>query len=411
VAVVAKDVDTKDREDEDLFGAMRDGATEPESGQAVEVVPEAEVEVETKEEMEARLKSLAEDEAIIESGLSTFRDTGYALMRIRDGKKYRNLAEQYKTFEDYCKRRWDMSLARGKQLLTAADVASALATNVAIPPKREAQVRELTPLRDDPDALQAAWAGAVELANGEQPTALQVREAVSNVREPEPTAGVGERGHPAAFSRPVLRVIRELLGGDAERYKRVLDPFAGTGRIHDLREYGFETMGIELEKEWADLSEYTKQGTALKTGLRKGSVDAIATSPTYGNRLADSYDASDPDRRHSYHFDLGRKPSEGSSAVMPWGDEYRAFHVKAWEEAVRVLKSNGRFILNIKDHIRDGEWQDVAAWHVSTIMALGFTMAAVRPVSTKGVPSGSNSEVRSEAELVFAFDRVSDAVD
>jgi SAM-dependent methyltransferase len=402
---MAKDVDIK--EDEDLFGAMRDGATEPEPGQAVEVVPEAEVEVETKEQRAARIKSLKEDEAIIEAGQGTFKEVGWALMRIRDGKKYRDLPEDYKTFEDYCQRRWDISLAQGKRLMAAADVTAVLAPKGAIPePKRERQVRELAPLRDDPDALQKAWADAVELANGEQPSALQVREAVNQVREPEPAAGVGERSHPAAFSRPVLRVIRELLGGEPEQYKRVLDPFAGTGRIHDLREFGFETMGIELEKEWADLSEFTKQGTALKTGLRKGSVDAVATSPTYGNRLADSYEASDPDRRHSYHFDLGRKPSEGSSAVMPWGDEYRAFHVKAWEEAVRVLKPNGRFILNIKDHIRDGEWQDVAAWHVSTIMALGFTMAAVRPVSTKGVPSGANAEVRSEAELVFAFDRV-----
>jgi SAM-dependent methyltransferase len=402
---VAKDTEVKDREDEDLFGSIREQASEP--SQAVEVVAEAEVEVETQEEREARISSLREDEAIIESGLSTFRDTGAALMRIRDGKKYRDLPEQYKTFDDYCQRRWDIGRVQGHRIMVASDLAAALLPKGNIPePKRERQVRELMPLADDPDALRAAWDGAVELANGEQPTAIQVRQAVEVVREPEPTAGVGERSHPAAYSRPVLRVIRELLGGEPEQYKRVLDPFAGTGRIHDLREYGFDTMGIEIEKEWADLSEWTKVGTALKTGLRKGSVDAIATSPTYGNRLADSYDASDPDRRHSYHFDLGRKPSEGSSAVMPWGDEYRAFHAKAWEEAVRVLKPNGRFILNIKDHIREGQWQDVAAWHVSTIMALGFTMAAVRPVSTKGVPSGSNSEVRSEAELVFAFDRV-----
>jgi tRNA G10 N-methylase Trm11 len=178
-----------------------------------------------------------------------------------------------------------------------------------------------------------------------------------------------------------------------------------------LREFGYETTGIELEPEWAELSDFTKQGDALKTGFRKGTFDAVATSPTYGNRLADSYDASDPDRRHSYHFDLGREPSEGSSAVMQWGDEYRDFHAKAWREVARVLKSNGRFVLNIKDHIRDGLWQDVAAWHVNTIMALGFELAAIRPVGTRGVPSGSNAEVRSEAELVLAFDRTTDASD
>jgi SAM-dependent methyltransferase len=399
--------DTEVREDEDLFGSIREG--QPEDGSAVEVVAETEVEVESAEEREARIASLREDEVVIESGLGTFQDVGNALMRIRDGKKYRGLPEEYKTFEDYCLRRWDISRTYGHRLMKGADITAALMLpNGNIPqPKRESQVRELLPLEDDPDALVAAWSGAVELAGGEQPTALQVRELVNQYKGPE-LVGIGETPHikhPAPFSRAVLRTIRDLLG-TPEQYKRVLDPFAGTGRIHDLREYGWETLGIEIEPEWAELSEYTKQGSALKTGLRKGSVDAVATSPTYGNRLADSYDASDPDRRHSYHFDLGHAPSAGSSAVMQWGDEYRDFHLKAWTEVERVLKPNGRFILNIKDHIRDGIWQDVASWHVMTIVELGFVLSSIRPVSTRGVPSGANAEVRAEAELVFAFDRI-----
>ena len=363
-------------------------------------------------EREQAVKALADDEAIIESGLSTFIEVGWALMRIRDGKRYKLLPEGYASFEDYTKRRWDITPQYGHRLMAAADMSAALETNVStLKPAREAQLRELMPLQDDPDALQAAWSGAVDVAGGTQPTALQVREIVNQHRTH--AVGVGEEvavKHPAPFSTAILRVIKELLDerwADVKTCK-VLDPFAGTGRIHYLAEYGYDTSGVELEPEWAAMNDRTKQGDALKTGFRKGTFDAIATSPTYGNRLADSYEASDPDRRHSYHFDLGHAPTEGSSAVMAWGDEYRAFHEKAWAEAVRVLKPNGRFILNIKDHIRDGAWQDVAAWHTQTILALGFAVVAIRPVGTKGVPSGANSGVRSEAELVIAFDRIGD---
>ena len=382
------------------------------SNQEVEVIEDAEIVGPDEDlfgpEREAALVRLREDERIIESGLSTFIDVGRALERIRDGKAYKALPENYSTFEDYCLRRWDISREHGRRLIEANNVAAALPPMGGISPMRERQIRELMPLKDDPDNLQAAWAGAVELANGGQPTAAQVREVVNQYRqdaEPGPD-GVGERKHPAPFSTAILRVIRELLG---ERTK-VLDPFAGTGRIHLLTEYGFDTYGVEIEKEWAELNERTLVGSALKLPgkFRKGSFDAIATSPTYGNRLADSYDASDPDRRHSYHFDLGRVPSAESSAVMPWGDEYRAFHERAWREAVRVLKPNGRFILNIKDHIRDGEWQDVSAWHAQTIIGLGFRLVAIRPVGTRGRPSGDNADVRSDAELVLAFDRIED---
>jgi tRNA G10 N-methylase Trm11 len=78
------------------------------------------------------------------------------------------------------------------------------------------------------------------------------------------------------------------------------------------------------------------------------SIDAIVTSPTYGNRLADHHRASDPLLRRSYTHDLGRPLHSENSGAMQWGDAYRAFHRRAWAEAVRVLKPGGRFVLNVK---------------------------------------------------------------
>ena len=163
------------------------------SNQEVEVIEDAEVVQEDEDlfgpEREAVMASLADDERIIEAGLSTFADVGWALMRIRDGKKYRLASpadggDGYKTFEDYCARRWDISKSYGHRLMAAANVNAVLSPMGDIPsPERERQIRELYPLVDDPDALQAAWKGAVEIADGAQPTAQQVREVVNQYRQ------------------------------------------------------------------------------------------------------------------------------------------------------------------------------------------------------------------------------------
>jgi hypothetical protein len=51
--------------------------------------------------------------------------------------------------------------------------------------------------------------------------------------------------HPARYSPEILDVIAEELDGVPGP---VLDPFAGTGRIHDLGRG--DTFGVEIEAEW-----------------------------------------------------------------------------------------------------------------------------------------------------------------
>lgn len=217
------------------------------------------------------------------------------------------------------------------------------------------------------------------------------------ISKPDLGGGVS---HPARFSDNLLPIFADLLDG----YDQVLDPFAGTGKIHRLD--GHQTVGVEIESEWAALHPQTTRGSALDLPFANESFDAICTSPTYGNRLADSHNASDPERRRSYTHDLGRQLSPDNSGGMQWGDEYRYFHERAWAEAVRVLKPGGRFVLNIKDHVRDGVQQPVAAWHVATLVDLGLRY---QPDGSQGVPTrhlnqGSTPE-RAGQELVLVFDK------
>lgn len=210
--------------------------------------------------------------------------------------------------------------------------------------------------------------------------------------------------HPARYSTGMVEVFAALLNANGCPTGHVLDPFAGTGRIHQLREHGeWITVGNELEPEWAAMHPDTIPGDARDLPFEDSMFSAIVTSPTYGNRLADSHNASDPEKRRSYTHDLGRTLTEGNSGAMHWGPEYRAFHAEAWIEALRVLRSGGLFVLNIKDHIRDGERQRVTGWHIGCLEDLGLTTLDVLPIETPSLRAGANAEARcTEIVVVMA---------
>jgi tRNA G10 N-methylase Trm11 len=210
--------------------------------------------------------------------------------------------------------------------------------------------------------------------------------------------------HPAKCSDPILPVMAGMLEG----LSPVLDPFAGVGRIHELPN---ETVGVEIEPEWAAEHPDTQVGNALDLPFDDASFAAIATSPTYGNRLADSHDAKDPSLRRSYTHDLRAATGDPDRALHPdnsgtlqWGTEYRQLHQRAWKEALRVLKPGGRFVLNISDHVRDGERQYVAGWHVTELVRQGLTLLDVVIVETQRLRHGENSEARAEGEWVVLME-------
>lgn len=182
-----------------------------------------------------------------------------------------------------------------------------------------------------------------------------------------------------------------------------LDPFAGTGKVHEL--IGTYTVGVELEAEWADWNNKTIRGDALRLPFFDNSFDNIVTSPCYGNRMADHHEARDDSKRITYRHKLDRPLSQGSSAIMQWGDVYRDFHILAWEEALRVLKPDGLFVLNIKDHIRSKERQRVSRWHLRILREMGLFIIGVHKIPTSGMGFGSNQFVRVPYEIVAICQR------
>jgi len=194
--------------------------------------------------------------------------------------------------------------------------------------------------------------------------------------------------HPAKYTDALLPVFEKMLIGCVN----VLDPFAGTGKIHLLP---YKTIGVEIEPEWAALHDDTIVGDATNLQFANHEFDAVCTSPTYGNRMADCHVAKDGSSRNTYTHKLGRKLNDNNTGQMQWGEKYREFHVMTWKECHRVLKTDGVFVLNFKNHIRSGKLIDAFSWHCKTLIELGFMIDEIVKVEANGNGFGQNRELRS----------------
>lgn len=204
----------------------------------------------------------------------------------------------------------------------------------------------------------------------------------------------GPRKHPASFPNRIIEAIDSALEKHIltpEVPRRLLDPFLGIGGIAKINWEG-EILGVEIEVEWAEQAGEagveTYLGDSRDLPWEDGHFGVICTSPTYGNRLADSYlpdvTAAKHRKRRSYTIYLGKPLTWGNSGAMHWGYEYQYFHEKVWTQCVRVLHSGGYFLLNIKDHNRKGVRQKVTQWHVETLQNLGLDVVEKVKVPLRG---------------------------
>jgi hypothetical protein len=108
-------------------------------------------------------------------------------------------------------------------------------------------------------------------------------------------------------------------------------------------------------------------------------------------------------KRHTYATELGRELHPDSGAALQWGNAYRDLHVRAWTEARRVLTAGGAFVLNIKNHIRNGKEQKVTEWHIRALESLGFVLVKHEHVPTPGNRNGEHADIRLPYESVVLF--------
>ena len=213
--------------------------------------------------------------------------------------------------------------------------------------------------------------------------------------------------HPARYSAELLPTLALYLHGCT----RILDPFGGVGGIYALAPFlpGCQIEAVEIEPEWAGQDHRITQASALALPWPDETFDAVCTSPCYGNRMADHHEARDASRRNTYRHALGRPLHPDNAGALQWGDAYRAFHLRAWAEARRVLSPGGRFVLNVKDHYRAGVLQPVTDWHVQALTGTGFHLVKRIEIECPGQRCGANGHLRAPVESVILFKLVGDA--
>jgi hypothetical protein len=107
-------------------------------------------------------------EEIIGRGIQSFVEVGRALQTVKEARLYR---AEYKTFEDYCRERWQIGRAHANRYIDASAVARILSPIGDIPTK-ESQVRPLTRVRKadgglDDNMIVKLWNRAVNQASAD----------------------------------------------------------------------------------------------------------------------------------------------------------------------------------------------------------------------------------------------------
>lgn len=218
--------------------------------------------------------------------------------------------------------------------------------------------------------------------------------------------------HPAKYSGILLPLFASILQGR----ENVLDPFAGTGKLALIKHLGYEGRVVcnDLEPEWKDPSfpvdEWHHCDAEHLDWCDDGRFDAICTSPTYGNRMADHHDARDASKRRTYTHCLGRNLSDGNTGMMQWGNEYREKHERIYRELFRVLAPGGVLVLNVSNHVRDGIEIDVISWHDLTVIKSGFSHVYWFTVPTPRMRFGQNSDARVSYEVVHVYKKMGDLI-
>lgn len=213
--------------------------------------------------------------------------------------------------------------------------------------------------------------------------------------------------HPAKYTDAFFDTFAEMLRGA----EKVLDPFAGTGKIGKVKNHGFsgEIFANEIEPEWLKNNEYQCDVLTFCDAefldYPESFFDAVCTSPTYGNRMADHHNAKDGSRRNTYTHCLGHTLADGNTGKMQWGIEYMAKHERIYAHLAKLIKPGGKFILNIKNHIRRGKEIDVTAFHVATLEQNGFFVVERKMIRTPSLKFGANAEKRLDGEYIILLQK------
>jgi hypothetical protein len=149
-------------------------------------------------------------ETRILKGDAAFRDASAALLRIREGRLYR---ETHARFADYCRERFGFSDIYAGYWCKAAETVRDLLRSGDMPPAvlptSEGQLRSLSALAD-PKLKRMAWDSAVQASGGKQPTGPQVRAEVGLLKLVQQAGDAVPAARKAEFLSGEYQRLRDL---------------------------------------------------------------------------------------------------------------------------------------------------------------------------------------------------------
>ena len=170
----------------------------------------------------AEERDLGRMESTIAANLAAFFQVGFALMEIKRRRLYR---AEFRSFEEYCRSRWELNRAHAYRLIGAAEVCKSLSPIGDIPlPENECQIRPLIGLA--PGTATKAWKRACEAAGADgRITGALVQKAVSEVtKKPKTDAASILRQNWQIHVEPLLNQAVQLTrAGDQEAVAEIVD--------------------------------------------------------------------------------------------------------------------------------------------------------------------------------------------
>jgi len=227
--------------------------------------------------------------------------------------------------------------------------------------------------------------------------------------------------HPAKYNDAIIRAMSSTVAryvaeqdrqwGWTKRGERIklLDPMAGVGRCHELITRHW-IVGGELEMPWARQGVDERGGVMIQHDASNmpsasNTFHCVFFSPDYGNRMADSHNARDGSKRHTYtHYarEQGWELRPETTCKQPWGRTYYGPHAKIMRDVDRVLVEGGVCVVNVKNFVKAGEVVNVVGWYRSVMSGmLGMNVREVRDVETTGLRHGQNYDARVAGEVLI----------
>lgn len=214
--------------------------------------------------------------------------------------------------------------------------------------------------------------------------------------------------HPAQYTPAIVDAAIKRLDGVTGV---LLDPFAGPGQhLPRLVAPGRKVVGYEIEKPWADFgAPHVFRVDSTRMPRNAGTIQAIFTSPAYGNRFADHHNAKDASTRRSYTHDMRTMLDDQSysldanNAGLYLFDTvgYADLHRAVWGECTRVAQPGCVFLLNASDFIRNGKRVRVTKWHLDLLKQLGWVRGWQKRINTPRMRYGANGGARISGETLY----------